>query len=236
MSWSQYVKLLSVEDEGARNFYETEAIRGGWSVRQLDRQINTQFYERTLLSRNKAAMLRKGQIPRKDEILSPDEEIKDPTVLEFLGLKDEYSESEIEDARIRRLEDFLLELGSGFAFVARQKRLRIGNVWYRIDLVLYHRKLKCLVLIDLKAGNFTHADAGQMNLYLNYAKERMTLPDENPLVGIILCAGHNDTVVHSALGGLKNKVLATQYKLQLPDEHRIKAEFQRVQRDLKGKN
>ena len=233
LSWSQYVKLLSVEDESARNFYETEATRGGWSVRQLDRQINTQFYERTLLSRNKAAMLKKGQIPRKDEVPSPDEEIKNPTVLEFLNLKDEYSESEIEDVLIHRLEDFLLELGSGFAFVARQKRLRIGDVWYRIDLVLYHRKLRCLVLIDLKAGNFTHADAGQMNLYLNYAKERMTLPDENPPVGIILCAGHNDTVVHYALGGLKNKVLATQYKLQLPDENRIKAEFKRVQQELK---
>ena len=234
LSWSQYVKLLTVEDEDARNFYEAEAIKGGWSVRQLDRQISTQFYERTLLSKNKAAMLRKGQIPRKDEILSPEQEIKDPTVLEFLDLKDEYSESEIEDALIHRLEDFLLELGSGFTFIARQKRLRIGDEWYRIDLLLYHRKLRCLVLIDLKAGKFTHSDAGQMNLYLNYAKERMTLPDENPPVGIILCAGHNDTVVHYALGGLRNKVLATQYKLQLPDENRIKEEFQRVQRELKG--
>ena len=234
LSWSQYVLLSSVKSKEARDFYEAEAVRGGWSVRQLDRQVSTQFYERTVLSRNKAAMLKKGQIPRKGETPSPEQEIKDPTVLEFLNLKDEYSESEIEDALIHRLEDFLLELGSGFTFVARQKRLRIGDEWYRIDLVLYHRKLRCLVLIDLKAGKFTHADAGQMNLYLNYAKERMTLPEENPPVGIILCAGHNDTVVHYALGGLKNKVLAAQYKLQLPDEKRIKEEFQRVQRDLKG--
>jgi predicted nuclease of restriction endonuclease-like (RecB) superfamily len=234
LSWTHYRRLIAVESKEARDFYETEAVRGGWSVRQLDRQISTQFYERTALSRDKASMLRKGQIPGEDEILSPEQEIKDPTVLEFLDLKDEYSESDIEDALIHRLEDFLLELGSGFTFVARQKRLRIGDEWYRIDLVLYHRKLRCLVLIDLKAGKFTHADAGQMNLYLNYAKERMTLPDENPPVGIILCAGHNDTVVHYALGGLKNKVLATQYKLQLPDENRIKAEFQRVRRELKG--
>jgi len=234
LSWSQYVLLSSVRSKEARDFYEAEAVRGGWSVRQLDRQISTQFYERTALSRNKAAMLKKGGIPREGEVLSPEQEIKDPTVLEFLNLKDEYSESEIEDALIHRLEDFLLELGSGFTFVARQKRLRIGDEWYRIDLLLYHRKLRCLVLIDLKTGKFTHADAGQMNLYLNYAKERMTLPDENPPVGIILCAGHNDAVVHYALGGLKNKVLASRYKLQLPDANRIKKEFLRVQKELKG--
>jgi len=187
-----------------------------------------------LLSRNKAAMLKKGQIPREGECLSPEEEIKDPTVLEFLDLKDEYSESEMEDALIHRLEYFLLELGSGFTFVARQKRLRIGDEWYRIDLVLYHRNLRCLVLIDLKTSKFTHADAGQMNLYLNYAKERMTFPDENPPVGIILCAGHNDTVVHYALGGLRNKVLASRYKLQLPDENKLRDEFRRVQKELRG--
>ena len=235
LPWCHYRRLATVRAKEARDFYEAEAIRGGWSVRQLDRQISTQFYERTLLSRKKAEMLRKGQAPRKDEIISPEQEIKDPTVLEFLDLKDEYSESEMEDALIHKLEDFLLELGCGFTFVARQKRLRIGDEWYRIDLLLYHRKLRCLVLIDLKAGKFTHADAGQMNLYLNYAAERMTLPDENPPVGIILCAARNDTVVHYALGGLKNKVLASQYKLQLPDESKLRDEFQRVQKEFKGK-
>ena len=235
LSWSQYVLLVTVKSKEARDFYESEAIRGGWSVRQLDRQISTQFYERTLLSKNKAEMLRKGQIPREEEIISAEQEIKDPTVLEFLDLKDEYSESELENALIHRLEDFLLELGCGFTFVARQKRLRIGDEWYRIDLVLYHRKLRCLVLIDLKTTKFTHADAGQMNLYLNYAKERMTLPEENPPVGIILCAARNDTVVHYALGGLKNKVLASEYKLQLPDENKLRDEFQRVRREFKGK-
>ena len=233
LSWSHYVRLLSLKDGNARDFYETEAIRGGWSVRQLDRQISTQFYERTLLSKNKAAMLKKGQKPKKGEVLTAEEEIKDPTILEFLNLKDEYSESDLEDALIHKLEDFLLELGYGFTFVARQKRLRIGDEWYRIDLLLFHRKLRCLVVIDLKVGKFTHADAGQMNLYLNYVTEHMTLPEENPPVGIILCAEHNDAVVHYALGGLKNKILASQYRLQLPNTNKLKAELKRAQKEFK---
>ncbi|MBU4348578.1 DUF1016 domain-containing protein, partial [Patescibacteria group bacterium] len=130
-------------------------------------------------------------------------------------------------------EDFLLELGYGFTFVARQKRLRIGDEWYRIDLLLFHRKLRCLVVIDLKVGKFTHADAGQMNLYLNYVTEHMTLPEENLPVGIILCAEHNDAVVHYALGGLKNKILASQYRLQLPNVKKLKAELKRAQNEFK---
>jgi len=238
LPWSHYVRLLSIKDVQARKFYETEALRGGWSVRQLDRQISTQFYERTLLSKNKAVMLKKGRKPKAEDMLTPEEEVKDPTVLEFLNLKDEYSESDLEEALIHKLEDFLLELGYGFSFVARQKRLRIGNEWYRIDLLLYHRKLRCLVVIDLKVGKFTHADAGQMNLYLNYVAERMTLPEENPPVGIILCAEQDKAVVHYALSGLKNKVLASQYRLQLPDVKKLKAEVKRVQIEferLKGK-
>lgn len=153
--------------------------------------------------------------------------------MEFLNLKDEYSESDLEDALIHKLEDFLLELGYGFTFVARQKRLRIGNEWYRIDLLLYHRKLRCMVIIDLKVGKFTHADSGQMNLYLNYIAEHMTLPEENPPVGIILCAEKDEAVVHYALGGLKNKVLASQYRLQLPNEKKLKAELTRAQKEFK---
>src|SRR5207253_5073682 len=140
-------------------------------VRQLDRQIATQFYERALLSKNKAAILKKGAVPKPDEKVSPEEEIKDPFVLEFLGLKDEYSESDLEAALIAKLESFLLELGGDFAFVGRQRRLRIGAEWYRIDLLFFHRRLRCLVVIDLKLGKFTHADAGQMHLYLNYAQQ-----------------------------------------------------------------
>lgn len=232
LSWSHYVLLVLIKNEEAREFYEAEAIHGGWSVRQLDRQINSQFYERVLLSKNKAAMLKKGQKFRPSDMPTPEEEIKDPTILEFLNLKDEYSESDLEDALIHKLEDFLLELGHGFTFVARQKRLRIGNEWYRIDLLLYHRKLRCIVVIDLKIGKFTHSDAGQMNLYLNYVNENMMFPEENPPVGIILCAERNEAIVHYALGGLKNKVLASQYRLQLPKEKQLKAELERVQREF----
>ncbi len=161
LPWSHYVKLLAVEEAEARSFYEAEALRGGWSVRQLNRQVSSKFYERTLLSRNKAAMLRKGEKPLPADAVSPEEEIKDPLVLEFLGLKDEYSETDLEEALIRHLESFLLELGGDFAFVGRQRRRRIGNAWYRIDLLFFHRRLRCLVIIDLKLGMFTHADAGQ---------------------------------------------------------------------------
>ena len=184
LPWSAYVRLLSVKNENARRFYEAEALRSGWSVRQLDRQINSQFYERTALSRNKAAMLRKGERASAEDIVSPDEEIKDPYVLEFLKLKDEYSETDLEEALIRHLETFLLELGGDFCFIGRQKRLRIGDEWYRVDLVFFHRRLRCMVIIDLKIGRFTHADAGQMHLYLNYARKHWEREGENPPVGL----------------------------------------------------
>jgi predicted nuclease of restriction endonuclease-like (RecB) superfamily len=147
-----YVRLLAVKSSHARAFYETEALRGGWTNRQLDRQIQSQFYERTALSRDKGAMLRKGAIAKTEDVVSPEEEIKDPYVLEFLGLKDEYSESELEAALVARLESFLLELGDDFAFVGRQRRLRLDDEWYRVDLVFFHRRLRCLVVIDLKLG------------------------------------------------------------------------------------
>ena len=150
LPWSDYVLLLSVQNPEARTFYEAEALHGGWTVRQLARQIESQFYERTALSRNKAAMLKKGAVPKPEDAVTPEEEIKDPFVLEFLGLKDEYSESDMEAALIRQLESFLLELGSDFAFIGRQRRLRIGDEWYRVDLLFFHRRLRCLVIIDLK--------------------------------------------------------------------------------------
>ena len=232
LPWSHYVKLLSVDDTNARKFYEAEALRGGWSVRQLDRQISTLFYQRTLLSKNKAAMLRKGAEPQADDLVTPEEEIKDPLVLEFLGLKDEYSEHELEDALIHQLEDFLLELGTDFTFMGRQKRLRIGDEWYRIDLLFFHRRLKCLVVIDLKIGKFTHADSGQMHLYLNYAREHWTHPDENPPVGLILCAKKDEAVAHYALEGLPNKVMAAAYRMALPEEKLLTAELEKTQRAL----
>jgi len=234
LSWSQYVRLLSVKTPEARAFYEAEAVRGGWSVRQLDRQISTLFYERTALSKNKAAMLTKGAKPKPQDAVTAEEEIKDPYVLEFLGLKDEYSESELEEALIRHLESFLLELGNDFTFVARQKRIRIGDTWYRMDLLLYHRRLRCLVIIDLKVGKFTHADAGQMNLYVNYAREHLTLPDENPPVGLILCSGRDAAVAHYALDNLLNQVMAAEYHLALPDPKQLEAEVEKTRRMLQS--
>lgn len=234
LPWSAYVKLMTVESAEARAFYEAEALRGGWNIRQLDRQISTNFYERTLLSRNKAAMLRRGAVARPEDAVTPEEEIKDPFILEFLGLKDEYSESELEAALIAKLETFLLELGGDFAFVGRQRRLRIGDEWYRVDLLFYHRRLRCLVVIDLKVGKFTHADAGQMHMYLNYAREHWTLPDENPPVGLILCAKQDAAVAHYALDGLPNKVLAARYRLNLPDEKLLAEELRKTTRILSG--
>jgi predicted nuclease of restriction endonuclease-like (RecB) superfamily len=232
LPWSHYVRLLSVNNRQARDFYEAEALRGGWSVRQLDRQIATQFFERTQLSRNKAALLREAQPAGPVESLTPEEEIKDPFILEFLGLKDEYSENALEEALIHRLQEFLLELGSDFAFLARQRRLRVGDEWYRIDLLFFHRRLRCLVIIDLKIGKFTHADAGQMNLYLNYAREHWTLPDENPPLGLILCSEKNEAVAHYALGNLHNKVLSSQYKLALPGEKELAKEIAKTRKAL----
>ena len=228
LPWSAYVRLLSVKNINAREFYETEALRGGWSISQLKRQINSQFYERTALSKNKAAMLIKGQKAQPEDRVSPEEEIKDPFVLEFLDLKDEYSEKDLEDALISHLETFLMELGGDFCFLGRQKRLRVGDKWYRIDLLFYHRRLRCLVVIDLKLGEFTHADAGQMNLYLNYAQEHWTHEDENPPVGLILCSQKDEAVAHYALEGLSNKVMAAEYRTALPDEELLAAEIDRT--------
>jgi predicted nuclease of restriction endonuclease-like (RecB) superfamily len=232
LPWSHYVRLLAVKGKETRAFYEIEALRGGWSVRQLDRQIATQFYERTALSRNKAALIKRAQRSIPEDQLTAEEEIKDPMVLEFLGLKDEYSESALEDALIHRLEQFLLELGNDFSFIARQKRLRIGDEWYRVDLLFFHRRLRCLVIIDLKIGKFAHADAGQMNLYLNYAAEHWTLPDEKPPIGLILSSEKNEAVAHYALGNLRNKVLSSEYKLALPDERKLADEIAKTRKSL----
>jgi predicted nuclease of restriction endonuclease-like (RecB) superfamily len=228
LPWSHYVRLLAVRNPEGRRFYETEALRGGWTIRQLDRQIGTQFYERTALSRNKAAMLRRGEVQKPGDAVTPEEEIKDPYMLEFLGLKDEYSETELEAALIAKIEAFLLELGGDFTFVGRQRRLRVGDAWYRIDLLFFHRRLRCLVIIDLKLDRFTHADAGQMHLYLNYARAHWMLEGENPPVGLVLCAEKDSAVARYALEGLPNKVLAAEYRTTLPKERTLVAEIERT--------
>lgn len=219
LPWSHYVLLVSrSRSPAAFAFYHTEALRGGWSVRQLQRQIDSQFYERTALSRHKASMLAKGAKPQPGDAVSADEEIRHPLVLEFLGLRDEYSETDLEDALIRHLETFLLELGNDFAFVGRQRRLRIDDEWYRVDLLFFHRRLRCLVIFDLKLGRFTHADAGQMHVYLNYAREHWMQPGENPPVGVILCSGKSEALVRYATDALPTKLLVREYLTALPDE------------------
>jgi hypothetical protein len=180
-------------------------------------------------------MLKKGSQELPEDAVTPEEEIKDPFILEFLGLKDEYSENKLEEALIHQLESFLLELGKNFTFVGRQRRLRIGDEWYRVDLLFFHRRLRCLVIIDLKLGKFTHADAGQMHLYLNYAREHWTHPGENPPVGLILCAQKDTAVVHYALEGLPNKILAAEYRTTLPNEKTLAAELERSRKLLENR-
>ncbi|OAM87311.1 PDDEXK nuclease domain-containing protein [Termitidicoccus mucosus] len=235
LPWSHYVRLMAVKDEHARQFYETEALRGGWSERQLDRQISTLFYERTALSRNKEEMLIKEAKTRPAERVNVDDEVKDPLVLEFLGLKDEYSESDLEEALLLHLEGFLLELGENFAFIGRQRRLRIGDEWYRVDLLFFHRRLRCLIVIDLKIGKLTHADAGQMHMYLNYAREHWMQESENPPVGLILCSEPNDALAQYALEGLSNKVLAREYSLALPEPKLLTDELAKTRRQLEAR-
>ncbi len=235
LSWSHYVRLMSVDNPKGRAFYEAEAIRGGWSVRQLDRQVGTQFYERTAHSSDPERLLARAQRPQESDRLTAEEEVRDPYVLEFLNLKDEYSETELEDALIEHMEHFLLELGAGFTFVARQKRIRIGDSWYRIDLLLYHRGLRCLVVIDLKRGAFDHADIGQMALYLGYARRHMMMPGEAEPVGIILCSEKDDAVVRYATDLIRAKVFASKYLKDLPDEETLRREIVKAQHAIQAR-
>ena len=232
LPWSAYVQLLSVQNEAAREFYEVEALAGGWTIRQLRRQIDSQFYERAALSHNKEAMLLAGRQPEAGDVINAADAFKDPYLLEFLGLKDEYSESDLEEALILHLEEFLMELGGEFCFVGRQRRLRVGDEWYRVDLLFYNRRLRCLVVIDLKLGRFTHADAGQMNLYLNYAREHWAMDGENPPVGLILCAHRDEDIARYALAGLDNTILPAEYRTALPAEETLVAEINRAREML----
>lgn len=221
LSWSHYCELLKEDNLNARAFYEIEAVENGWSTRELRRQMDSMLYERLALSRNKKkvkSLALKGQIIEK-----PEDAIKDPYILEFLGLKEEseYTESQLEQAVIDKLQHFLLEMGKGFTFVARQKRITMINRHYFIDLVLYNRFLKCFVLVDFKRGELTHADAGQMNFYLNYFHDNETAEGENPPVGIILCSKKNAVYAKYILGNLNNKIFASKYKLTLPTEREL---------------
>jgi len=223
LSFTHFVELLRKDDPLERLFYEVEAIKNNWSVRELERAMDTALYVRTGLSTNKDAIIAKIKNLKPENNVDI---IRNPLILEFLGLeeKSEYSESDLEQAILTHLQKFLMELGTGFCFEARQKRITFDNTHYRIDLVFYHRILKCHVLIDLKIGKFTHADAGQMTLYLNYYEaEEMTEGDNSP-IGIILCADKNDTLVEYATADKNNQLFVSKYLVNLP-EKKVLEEF-----------
>jgi predicted nuclease of restriction endonuclease-like (RecB) superfamily len=206
-----------------RAFYEVQTLKEGWGVRELRRQIDTMLFERVGLSKDQSQVMewaRSGEIP-----VTPQSIIRDPYVLEFTGLPaaGAWAEKDLEQALIDHLHDFLLELGKGFCFVGRQYRITIANKHHHLDLLFYHRHLRCLVAIDLKIGTFDHADAGQMNLYLNWLRENETRPDENPPVGIVLCAGKDDEEVHYATTGLDQQLFVSRYLVELPSEERLRA-------------
>jgi len=221
LSWSHYCELLKEDNELARSFYEKESMESNWSVRELKRQMNSMLFERLALSKDKKKVMRmakSGHIIEK-----PEDAIKDPYILEFLNLKEDatYTESQLEQALIDKLQYFLLELGKGFSFVSRQRRLTIANRHYYIDLVFYNRLLKCFVLVDLKSGELDHADIGQMNFYLNYFRENEETPEENDPIGLILCTKKDEIFVKYILGGINNKIFASKYKLALPSEKQL---------------
>ena len=235
LSWSHYCELLKVEEPLARSFYEQDADQNNWSVRELKRQINSMLFERLALSKDTKSvmqMAKKGQIIEKSEDV-----IKDPYILEFLNLKEEasYTESQLEQALIDKLQCFLLELGKGFTFVTRQKRIIITNRHYYIDLVFYNRLLKCFVLIDLKTGELDHSDIGQMNFYLNYFKENEKTENENDPIGLILCAKKDEIFAKYVLGGLNNRVFASKYKLALPSEKELSLKLKSIPKMLEEK-
>jgi predicted nuclease of restriction endonuclease-like (RecB) superfamily len=233
LSWTHYRLLLKVESDSAREFYETETIAGNWSTRELERQINSFFFERTSAAKDKRQMLEKGRTA--EDKYQPQDFIKDPLILEFLNLKDvpDLNESDIETALLNHLQDFLLEMGKGFCFVARQQRITIDGDHFYIDLVLYNRLLKCFVLIDLKLGKLTHQDLGQMMLYNNYYTREMIEAWENPTIGILLCADKNESVVRYTLPLDEKQIFASTYKLYLPTEAEIIAEIKREQENLR---
>ena len=222
LSWSHYLILMRIEDINARNFYEIEAFENNWSLRELKRQVNSSLYERLVLSKDKEKVKElsvKGQIIEKAQDI-----IKDPYILEFLGLdeKSDYSENKLETEIINKLEMFLLELGKGFTFVGRQVRFTFDEKHFRVDLVFYNRLLKCFVLIDLKIGEVTHQDLGQMQMYVNYYDRYVKLPDENDTIGIIICKDKNDTLVKLTLPKDNNQIFASRYTTILPSLEEFK--------------
>ena len=233
LSWTHYRRLLRVDRSEARSFYEIEAIRNNWSAREMERQINSLLFERLARSRDKAGLMRLAN--QGQEIARPSDVFKDPVVIEFLGLPESprLVESALEQALIDNLQTFLLELGKGFAFVARQQRLTLDGDHFYVDLVFYHTVLKCYVLIDLKVGKLTHGDLGQLQLYVNYFDQERLSEGDNPTLGLILCMDKNDAVVRYQLGpALSERIFASRYQLYLPTEEELATEIRRELRQL----
>lgn len=221
LNWTQYKLLISLESDDKRNFYIAESIKNHWTSRQLERQINSNLFERLLLSNDKESML---AVARGEKLPSEAREIiKDPMTLEFLGLKGEsaYYEKDLETAIITHLQDFLLELGNGFSFVARQKRIHIDGDDFFVDLVFYNRLLQCFVIVEIKTQKLTHQDIGQLQMYVNYFDRIEKLPHENKTIGILLCAAKNDGVVKFTLPENEKNIIASQYKIYLPTEEQL---------------
>jgi len=234
LSWTHYRLLMKVENGNAREFYMQEAVKAGWSTRQLERQINTFFYERLLSSKNKEKVA--AEIQTSEAAKTPEDIIRDPYVLEFLGLNpnDDFYESDLEQALITHLQKFLLELGRGFSFVARQKRITFDGRHFWIDLVFYNYILKCFVLIDLKVGDLTHQDLGQMQMYVHYYEREQMNEGDNPPIGIVLCADKSESVVKYTLPENETQIFASKYKLYLPSEEELLQELRREYRALEN--
>ena len=228
LNWSQYKLLIAIADPDKRQYYEHEAVNNAWTARETERQISSQLYERLLLSNDKETLLATARKERLPE--NPTEIIKDPMILEFLGLerKAVYYEQDLEQALIEHLQQFLLELGNGFSFVARQKRLLIGDDEYFADLVFYNRLLRCFVVIELKTHKITHQDLGQLQMYVHHFDRNEKLPDENPTIGILLCTAKNDEMVKMTLPENSSQILASQYELYLPSREMLKEELNKL--------
>ena len=229
LSWSHYTLLLRIENTNAREWYAKESISSNWSVRALERQIGTFYYERIISSKEKQPVITEAVNNTKDLQLSPKDIIKDPYVLEFLDLKQNNSfyESDLESALIEKIQEFLLELGRGFAFVARQKRIKTELSDFYIDLVFYNYILKCFVIIDLKKGKLTHQDVGQMDMYVRMYDDMEKAQNDNPTIGIILCADKDNTVVKYSVLNDNENLFVSKYQLYLPSEEELKAEIER---------
>ncbi len=227
LSWSHYIELLAISDELARSFYEQQCLQENWSVRELKRQKNTALFERVALSKDRAEILALAQQGQRFD--TAQDIVKDPYVFEFLELPERnYKETELEQRLIEKLEQFLLELGKGFAFIGQQYRITLNNTHFYVDLVFYHRILKCFVLIDLKIRAVNHQDIGQMNLYLNYFRAEENVEDDNEPIGIVLARDKDEILVEYATGSISNQLFVSRYQLYLPDKQVLKQELQHI--------